>query len=87
MNNIPQEQNKQPRLALLAAQRQLYSDAKFWQAVNIIVVVVIAIILSILVPIYPSLSIYSAVWGIIISLLDVSFLSPFQNREHNWKIS
>jgi hypothetical protein len=78
MNNIPQEQNKQPILDLLAAQRQFYSDAKFWQAVNIIVVVVIAIILSILVPSYPSLNTCSSVWGIIIPLLDVSFLSPYQ---------
>ena len=40
MNNIPQEQNKQPRLDLLAAQRQLYSDAKFLQNTSIAAVVI-----------------------------------------------
>ena len=78
MNSIPSEQNKQPRLDLLAAQRQLYTDAKFWQAVTIIIVVIVAIVLSILSPIYPLLSSYSAVWGIIFSLLDVSLFSPLQ---------
>ena len=78
MNNIPQEQNKQPRLDLLAAQRQLYSDAKFWQAVNIVTVVLVVVVSSILVAVFPSLAVYAAIWGAIATLLDVLFLSRLQ---------
>ena len=78
MNNIPQEQNKQPRLDLLAAQRQLYSDAKFLQNNSIIIVFIAVIVGSILVASFSQLAVYAALWGITATLLDLLFITPSQ---------
>ena len=78
MNNIPQEQNKQPRLDLLAAQRQLYSDAKFLQNTSIATVVIAVIAGSILVAVFPHLAVYTALWGVTATLLDILFIARSQ---------
>jgi hypothetical protein len=56
MNNICQQQNTERELELLAAQRQLYSDAKNLQIISVIIGVPIVITWSILVAIFPSLN-------------------------------
>ncbi|MBE9039671.1 hypothetical protein IQ235_02530 [Oscillatoriales cyanobacterium LEGE 11467] len=75
MNNIPQEQNTQSRLELLAAQRQLYSDAKTLQLVSIIVSVPGVIVWSILVALFPSLTVYSASWSLVAIFLELLVFS------------
>jgi hypothetical protein len=78
MHNIPQEQNTQRRLELLAAQRQLYSDAKNLQMVSVIISVPVVIAWSILVALFPPLAVYSALWGIIATFLELLFFSRLQ---------
>jgi hypothetical protein len=78
MNNIPQEQNSQRILELLAAQRQLYSDAKNLQLISVIVSVPIVIAWSVLVALFPSLAVYAALWGIIATFLELLVFSRLQ---------
>ncbi|MTJ22380.1 MAG: hypothetical protein AN485_02890 [Anabaena sp. MDT14b] len=78
MNNIPQEQNTPHQLERLAAQRQIYSDAKNIQNINIILSIPSVIIWSILIAIFPSLQIYAALWGLSITLLEQAILSHLQ---------
>lgn len=78
MNNIHQEQNTQRSLELLAAQRQLYSDAKNLQMVSVIISVPIVITWSILVALFPPLTVYAALWGIIATLLELLAFSRLQ---------
>lgn len=78
MNNIPQAQNTQRSLDLLAAQRQLYSDAKGLQMVSVIMSVPVVIAWSILVALFPSLAVYAALWGIAATLLELLFFSRLQ---------
>lgn len=78
MNNITQEQNTQRRLDLLAAQRQLYSDAKNLQMVSVIISVPVVIAWSILVALFPLLAVYAALWGIIVTFLELLFFSRLQ---------
>jgi hypothetical protein len=78
MNNIPQEQNTQRCLELLAAQRQLYSDAKTLQMFSVIMSIPVVIVWSIIVAIFPLLSVYAALWGITATLLELLFFSRLQ---------
>jgi hypothetical protein len=78
MNNIPQEQNLQRRLELLAAQRQLYSDAKNLQIISVIISVPVVIAWSILVALFPTLAVYAALWGIIATFLELLVFSRLQ---------
>jgi SMODS-associating 4TM effector domain len=78
MNNIPQDQNILSRLNLLAAQRQLYSDAKRIQAISVIICVPLAVAWSILIAILPKYTVYAALWGILATFLDLLFLSRLQ---------
>ncbi|MBD2554415.1 hypothetical protein H6G51_14090 [Limnothrix sp. FACHB-708] len=71
MNNIPQEQNTQRRLDLLAAQRQLYSDAKNLQMISVVMSIPVVFAWSTLVALFPSLAAYSALWGMIATLLEL----------------
>lgn len=78
MNNIPQEQNVQRKLELLAAQRQLYSDAKSLQIISLIISVPVVIAWSILVALFPALAVYAALWGIIATFLELLVFSRLQ---------
>jgi hypothetical protein len=78
MNNIPQQQNLQRRLELLAAQRQLYSDAKNLQIISVIISVPVVIAWSILVALFPTLAVYAALWGIIATFLELLVFSRLQ---------
>lgn len=78
MNNIPQEQNSQRRLELLAAQRQLYSDAKNLQMLSVLISIPTVIVWSILVALFPSLAVYAALWGVIATFLEILVFSRLQ---------
>jgi hypothetical protein len=78
MNDIPQEQNTQRRLELLAAQRQLYSDAKNLQMVSVIISVPVVIVWSILVALFPLLAVYAGLWGLIATFLELLVFSRLQ---------
>jgi hypothetical protein len=78
MNSIPQEQNTQRSLDLLAAQRQIYSDAKGLQTVSVIMSVPVVVAWSILVALFPPLAVYAALWGIIVALLEFLYFSRLQ---------
>jgi hypothetical protein len=78
MNTIPQEQITQKQLERLAAQRQLYSDAKRIQAVLISLSVPCVIVLTLLASVFPKLQVYVAFWGILVTLLDIVIFTPRQ---------
>ena len=78
MNTIPQEQITQKQLDRLAAQRQLYSDAKRIQAVLITLSVPCVIVLTLLAAVLPQLRVYVAFWGIFVTLLDIVVFTPQQ---------
>jgi Flp pilus assembly protein TadB len=78
MNKIPQEQLTQKQLERLAAQRQLYSDAKTIQAVLITLSVPCVIVLTLIAAVIPQLRVYVAFWGILVTLLDIIVFTPRQ---------
>lgn len=78
MNNIPQEQNTSPQLDRLAAQRQLYSDAKLLQLISIIISVPLAILASILVAMFSKMAAFAGLYGVIATLLDTLVFSRLQ---------
>lgn len=80
MNYIDQEQNKEDKLKLLAAQRQLYTDSKKLQLISVIISIPIVIILSGLVAIFPKLAAYAALYGTIATILEAVFLSRLQKN-------
>lgn len=78
LNSIPNDQNIQRQLERLAAQRYLYSKAKFVLSIQLLLTVPITIIWSIIVAVFPEFKIWSAFYGLTISLLDASVFSSFQ---------
>lgn len=79
MNNIPQEQNTQRQLDKLAAQRQLYSDAKALQIISVVISVPLVIAWSILVARLPKMAVYAGLWGISVTFLELLIFSRLQN--------
>jgi len=80
MNTIPEDQLQQKQLDRLAAQRQLYSDAKRVQAIQIALVIPAVVIWAVLVAWYPGLRVYAASWGIGLALLDVLVFARVQRH-------
>lgn len=78
MNTISQDQLTQKQLDRLAAQRQLYSDAKRIQAFQKILSIPVVVLWSLFVMWIPDLKVYAAYWGICVTLLDVIFFTPWQ---------
>jgi len=78
MNNIPHKQNTQGELNLLAAQRQLYSDAKNLQLVSVVIGVPAVVVWSIAVAVLPTLAVYAGLWGIIATFLELLVFSRLQ---------
>ena len=78
MNKIPKTQLEPTQLKRLAAQRQLYSDAKRIQAIQIIFVFVPPI-LTILVACHLFAAVWAAISGIIIACLFLRFDSQQQS--------
>ncbi len=78
MNNICQQQNTERGLELLAAQRQLYSDAKKLQIISVFIGVPVVITWSILGAVFPPFLVYAALWGITATFLDLLLFSRLQ---------
>lgn len=83
MNTIPTEQNAERQLQRLAAQRQLYATAKTLFGWQVFVSGPVAVALALLVLVSPQLKAYAALWGILVSLSDVFWLTPWQKRLRN----
>ena len=79
-NTIVQDENDPLQVVRVAAQRQMYSDAKKLQAVQITLSVVGVVVWSVLVIWLPAYKTYAALWGVIASLLDVTVLNPSQKE-------
>ncbi len=74
-NGIAERQNESHEIDKLAAQRQLYSDAKNIQLSQLFLSVPASLIWPVFVVLAPSVAIYSAIWGIAITVLDNFVLS------------
>jgi hypothetical protein len=78
MNSIAELQNQQEQLKYLAAQRQLYSEAKKTLVLQVIVVIPVAVTLSFTALVFPKFQEWAALLGLLISLLDVIALESRQ---------
>lgn len=80
MNSIPTKQNEQEELRKLAAMRSTYSAAKtvlFWQFFVSVPVSVTAAILALA---YPSFKAYATFIGVVVTVLNLIWLTPWQSR-------
>jgi accessory gene regulator protein AgrB len=77
-NNIPNEQNTQRNLDLLAAQSQLYDDAKKIQLVSVVIGVPMVIAWSVAVAVLSQLAVYAGLWGIVATVLELLVFSRLQ---------
>ncbi|MDQ5823420.1 MAG: S-4TM family putative pore-forming effector [Chloroflexota bacterium] len=78
MNTIPQEQNEPRQLDLLAAQRELYREAKAYQAWQIFLSVPGVILFSVLVAFSPQLQAFAALYGVVVAVSQLIFFTPRQ---------
>ena len=78
MNKIPETQLDPTQLKRLAAQRQLYSDAKVIQAVQIGLCALVPPILAVLVVFFSLPPVYAACCAVIVAFLDVLGFNPRQ---------
>jgi hypothetical protein len=76
MNNIALKQNEQKQLERLAAQREIYSFAKRLHLFQIGFTVVIPITLFIVSSIWNSVLTYSALFGVVIFIIDSVLINP-----------
>lgn len=76
MNSIPQKQNEERQLERLAAQREIYSSAKKLHLVQVVVTVFGPILLFIANVVWSNLGAYSALYGIIVFILDGIIMEP-----------
>lgn len=76
MNTIPSEQNLESHLQQLAAQRKLYSTAKFIFGVQLFLSVPVTILITGFAFAYPDIKVCGAAWGIGLFLADVLCFSP-----------
>jgi hypothetical protein len=78
MNEITIQQNQPHQLERLGAISQFYLQAKRLLGLNMLLSVPLALVWSIVVAVVPTLDIYAAVWGILITLLGILVLNPAQ---------
>ncbi|MCF6308103.1 MAG: S-4TM family putative pore-forming effector [Flavobacteriaceae bacterium] len=76
MNSIASKQNEQKQLERLAAQREIYSFAKRLHILQIGLTVIVPIILFIISSIWNSVLIYSALFGVLIFIIDGILIQP-----------
>lgn len=77
-NQIVHKQNTKRQLERLAAQRQLYSEAKTLQLMSAVLSVPMVVLLSIIVVFFPQFRVLLGLWGISISILDIFVFSRLQ---------
>ncbi len=83
MNGITATQNEERQVQRLAAQRQLYATAKTLFGWQVFLSGPVAVTLALVVAGVPQVKAYAALWGIIVSLSDVFWLTPWQRRLRN----
>lgn len=79
MNTILTVQNEPRQIERLAAQRQLYSDAKFWLALQTLGSVGGSVAVSLWAahdPAHPQVSLYGGLWAGSMTLVDLLWFSP-----------
>ena len=79
-NDIPQLQNGDQALRLLATQRRLYRWAKTISAIQIVLVIVPPTLLLVIDHLSPTLSVWPALAGILIAVLDAAAIDPIKDR-------
>ena len=80
MNNIPNLQNGKNHLQQLAAQRQLYATAKKVFGWHFFIAGPIAVGFGIVAIAYPNIKEFVALWGLLVVLADLFWLTPWQKR-------
>lgn len=80
MNDIPEAQNTDHQIQKLAAQRQLYATAKMLFGWQVVLSGPVAVILAIVVIGFPHVKGLAALWGILLTLCDLCWLTPWQKR-------
>lgn len=80
MNSIATEQNTDRQLQRLAAQRQLYATAKKVLGFHVFLSGPLAATTAVLALLCPFAKGYVALWGVLVVLCDVFWLSPWQKR-------
>jgi hypothetical protein len=78
MNKICEEQNSEHQLERLAAQRQLYSEAKRIQNISAILTIPLALMWVALAALFPALQEYAALWGVVVTFVDFPILNRLQ---------
>jgi hypothetical protein len=80
MNSITTEQNTDQQLQRLAAQRQLYATAKKVFGFHVMLSGPLAAASAFFALLYPSAKGYVALWGVVVVLCDIFWLTPWQKR-------
>ena len=75
-NKICAIQNQELQLQRLAAQRQMYADAKQIQAWQLVLSIPLMIVVVTIVAWQEDLQVYAALYGLVILFLDLSYLTP-----------
>lgn len=80
MNNIHLRQNEAKQIERLAAQRELYSSAKRYYGLRIILTVIIPVVFAIVAIAYPGLLVVASIYGLVIFVVDIAILESFIGR-------
>jgi len=79
MKMINETQNEQRQLELLAAQRQLYSEAKKIHVLNMILAVPVSVAVFMLAAFLPDFQTYAAYWGIAMTFAEFLLFNRFED--------
>lgn len=80
MLQFTEQQNSKKQLQRIAAQRQLYATAKKIFGVQVILGGPLAVSWALLILANPSFKSYGSLWGILLTLCDILWLTPWQKR-------
>jgi hypothetical protein len=83
MASISQIQNEEISIRRLAAQRQMYSEAKKFRSYHLIIAVPITVSIFILAVIFPSVQKFANGWGIVLFLLELGILRNLEKTLHD----
>lgn len=75
-NQICAKQNERLQLQRLAAQRQMYTDAKLIQALHLVLSVPVVIAVAVIVSRHNDWHVYAALYGVIVVFVDLWCLTP-----------
>ena len=80
MNTIPHDQLQDRHLEYLAAREEFFLRSKTIQAAQVILSFASAIGGAILIVFLPATQVYVAFWGIVVTLLDIAWLTPWRKK-------